>query len=138
MTATTENQVSHKFVVTKGSKTVKPLLLSLIDLDFLSSYKSPRLGKFILCFKEPSQDMAMSCSCLQVVSPETMLAANWFLTHSYIETSTSLNYNGKFSCNEPKWLMKVFSHLLFRCWENKHLQKVHFCVSFLQYSYFCK
>jgi hypothetical protein len=43
-----------------------------------------------MSFKEPSQDMSMSCTCSQVVSPETLLAANELLIHTHILRRTRL------------------------------------------------
>jgi len=37
--------------------------------------------------------MSISCCCSQVVSPETLLVANGFLSHSDFEASTSLKYS---------------------------------------------
>jgi len=61
-----------------------------------------------MSFKKPSQETSMSCSCSQVVSHVTLLAANGFLTRSNVEKSTSSKYKGNSLCKAPKWLMKSF------------------------------
>jgi hypothetical protein len=55
-------------------------------------------------FKEPSQDMSKSCSCSQVVSPETLSMTNGFLTYSDFKATTPLKQSAK----HPSGSWKVY------------------------------
>jgi len=104
MTATAENPFSQKYVVTKENS-------YLINLDSRFP-QAVNLRKFV-CIQLVFQDAVTGCSCSQVVSPETLLAANGFLIHSNSE------YNENYFCEAHKWLMKgsflVSVSLLGRC-----------------------
>jgi len=49
----------------------------------------------------------VSYSCAQVVSPETLLAADGFTTHSNFEKSTYSKYNTNCFCKETNWLVRI-------------------------------
>jgi len=78
MTTTAENQFSYKYIDTKGSKTVIALLLCLINFDSVF-HNHPKLRKFI-CITHVFQGTVTRYVCSHVVSLETFLAANGFLT----------------------------------------------------------
>jgi hypothetical protein len=71
MTAAAENPVSHKHVITKVRKT----LSDRFEYSYFTSSQGS-LSASNMSFREPSEDMSMSCSCSHIVSPETLLAAN--------------------------------------------------------------
>jgi hypothetical protein len=89
-TKTTENTVSHEYVVPKG-------FITLIDLDSCF-HRQPKPIKFIwmkTLLKEPSQDVSPTRS--KIISPEIP-------THSSCGIPKPLKYNENCLCRAPRWI----------------------------------